>query len=105
MPVWSPAGKRLYYRGGDKHSIVVIEIHSLNPLSVGSSQTIVNEGFRSSGILNGSSFDVGETPQGEQVIYLKSAYDEPDPQFATRLAVLVNFDDYIESKAIEASGH
>jgi len=104
MPEWSPDGKRLYFRAGDKTRIMVAELRSEDPLAFGKPRVFVRGIFRSMGLSNGASFDVRATEDGDQIILLKSIHDEPEPEFATKVAVLVNFDEFIARKAAAQQG-
>jgi hypothetical protein len=59
-------------------------------------------------IYSGNSFpanyDVGTTPNGDRLIMLKSVFDEPEPQYATQLKVIVHFDELIRRSEQKARG-
>ena len=104
MPEWSPSGQRIYFRGPNKREILVADVVSEEPLAFGPPRLFVKQSFRSSGIELGASYDVRSDKDGDEVVLLKSIHGELETEFATKVTVLVHFDQHIARLAAATGG-
>jgi dipeptidyl aminopeptidase/acylaminoacyl peptidase len=92
-PVWSRDGDRLYFKV--PQGIMVAKLKSPEPLRFEAPTLFAQGRFFYSGISFPANYDVRTTPDGDRLLLLKSVFDEPEPQYATQLKVIVHFDELI----------
>lgn len=97
-PAWSPDGRRLYYIWGKQ--IMVAKIKTEEPLEFETPEVFATGRFASAGINAGANYDVFTGPDGDRLLMLKSIYEEPEPNLATHVTAVVNFDAYIRQQMV-----
>ncbi|MDA1274832.1 MAG: hypothetical protein O2960_12405 [Verrucomicrobia bacterium] len=96
-PIWTRDGSRLYYRIGEQ--IMMVKVKSREPLELEAPDVFASGRFRRIGLNNGPNYDVFTDSDGDLLLLLKSIHDDPEPQGATQVSIMVHFDEYLRQQA------